>query len=580
MKPSENLLFLARELKHRLRDFVGGLACLALSSAIFLLLPPWASRFMGETIRTGEPSEIGLQLFYGLAIFAVASAFSFYRIYLMTRLSHQLTTDIRARLFDHILSVPPRQIDSVTGGDLVSGFSNDVQIFYESLSRVVAILIPSALAVIFFSAAMIYYNWILFLFLFVLALPLVLVTSHFGRRLHKVAGVAQARLSALTARFAEAIIAARDIRSFGLEDKIRKDFSASNSNALDAHLSRERAELLHPVIVSLSVSLGVSGLIFLSLYMIGLGWTSFDNLSAFLVCLGLTYPPLQEASHSLGRLAQLFSVLDRIAAIMAIKPEPNFGSRNVPDDLRGAIRFDHVDFSHTGKDFRFDNLNLEIAPGEKLAIMGRSGAGKSTLVEMISRYIDPDGGRILLDDIDIKDFDLKSLRSQIGVVFQQPIMFEATLMDNLRVGRLDASDEQVMEAARLAHVAEFADRLPDKYQTWIEARGTNLSVGQVQRIAIARVFLKNPRILLLDEPTSALDNESEQLFQDALQEVSMGRTTLTIAHRMSTFSKLDRILVLDGGRIAEIGRHDELIRNDGFYSRILRSAGRAAGSAN
>lgn len=572
MKLSKNVLFLVRELKHRLRDFLGGLACLALSSAIFLLLPPWASRFIGETIRTGTSSEIAIQLFYGLAIFAVASAFSFYRIYLMTRLSHQLTADIRRRLFSHILSVPPREIDSVAGGDLVSGFSNDVQIFYESLSRVVAILIPSVLAVICFSAAMIYYNWILFLFLFVLASPLVFVTSYFGRRLHLIAGTAQARLSALTARFAEAILAARDIRSFGLEGKVQKEFGVLNRASLDAHLSRERAELTHPVVVSLSVSLGISGLIFLSLYMIELGWTNFDNLSAFLVCLGLTYPPLQEASHSVGRLAQLFSVLDRISVIMAIRPEPNSGSRAVPDDFQGGIRFEGVGFSHPGKNFRFENLNLDIAPGEKLAIMGRSGAGKSTLLEMISRYINPDSGRILLDNINISDFDLKSLRAEIGVVFQQPIMFEASLMDNLRVGRLDASDDEVMEAARLAHVAEFADHLPEKYQTRIEARGTNLSVGQVQRIAIARVFLKNPRILLLDEPTSALDNESEQAFQNALDQVSKGRTTLMIAHRMSTFRTVDRILVLDAGRVAEIGSHHDLINKDGFYSRFLQRA--------
>lgn len=570
MKSSENVQFLVRELKLRLRDFLGGLGCLALSSGIFLLLPPWASRFVGETIRTGTPSEIAIQLFYGLAIFAVASAFSFYRIYLMTRLSHQLTADVRGRLFDHILSVPPREIDSVAGGDLVSGFSNDVQIFYESLSRVVAILIPSVLAVICFSAAMLYYNWILFLFLFVLASPLVFVTTYFGRRLHMIAGTAQARLSALTARFAEAVLAARDIRSFGLEGKVRKDFSALNIASLDAHLSRERAELTHPVVVSLSVSLGISGLIFLSLYMIDLGWSSFDNLSAFLVCLGLTYPPLQEASHSVGRLAQLFSVLDRISTIMAIQPEANKGSVSVPKHFRGAIRFEHVGFSHAGKNFRFENLNLDIAPGEKLAVMGRSGAGKSTLLEMISRYINPDSGRILMDDIDIRDFDLKSLRNEIGVVFQQPIMFEASLMDNLRVGRLEASDDEVLEAAQLAHVAEFAEELPDKYQTQIEARGTNLSVGQVQRIAIARVFLKNPRILLLDEPTSALDNESEQAFQDALDQVSAGRTTLMIAHRMSTFTTVDRILVLDAGRVAEIGSHQDLIKSGGFYSRFYR----------
>ncbi len=572
MKPSGNLRFLVHELRDRLRDFIAGLACLALSSAIFLLLPPWASRFVGEVIRTGNPTEIGLQLFYGLAIFAVASAFSFYRIYLMTRLAHQLTADIRARLFDHILSVPPRQIDAVTGGDLVSGFSNDVQIFYESFSRVVAILIPSVLAVIFFSAAMIYYNWILFLCLFVLASPLVFVTTYFGRRLHHISGAAQARLSTLTARFAEAILAARDIRSFGLEPKVREGFLALNRDALDAHLSRERAELFHPLIVSLSVSLGVAGLIFLAVYMVGLGWTDFDNLSAFLVCLALTYPPLQEASHSVGRLAQLFSVLDRVSAIMAISPEPNAGTRRIPAGLQGGITFEDVDFAHAGKSFRFEKLNLQIAPGEKLAIMGRSGAGKTTLLEMISRYIEPDGGRVLLDRIDIREFDLKDLRSQIGVVFQQPIMFEAPLMDNLRVGRLDADDEEVLEAARLAHVAEFADRLPDGYRTRIEARGTNLSVGQVQRIAIARVFLKNPRILLLDEPTSALDNESEQMVQDALQTVSQGRTTLMIAHRMSDFSKVDRILVLESGRIAELGSHQDLIRNNGFYSRFHRGA--------
>src|SRR5690606_25442634 len=235
------------------------------------------------------------------------------------------------------------------------------------------------------------------------------------------------------------------------------------------------------------------------------GLISLETLTAFMVCVGLAYSPMQEASHTVGRIIQLGAILDRFERIAKLPPETHGPTRLPPRTAKGAIRFQDVDFSYGPESFRLKDFCLDIPAGQRVALVGPSGGGKSTIIDLVPRFLTPDSGRVLIDGVDAASLDLAALRREVGVVFQQPVLFEGSLAENLRFGAPDASMEDVRKAAVAAHVDEFAQRLRDGYETRLETHGANLSVGQRQRIAIARVLLKDPRILLLDEPTSALD---------------------------------------------------------------------------
>ena len=417
---------------------------------------------------------------------------------------------------------------------------------------------------------MAWYSWMLFLVSVALISPLAFVAAYFGRKLHSAAHTTQGRLAGLVGRFEEAITGAREIKSFAREPEVAASFDKLNGETLRTQLRREKMDTLHPFAVGQTAGIGVAVMIVVSTIMLDHGLITFATLTAFMVCVGLSYSPLQEAAQSIGRLIQLFAVLDRFDDLLGLPVETSGSKRLMPGAVKGAIRFDHVWFSHEDKAFSLEDFNLDIRPGHKLAIVGPSGAGKSTLLDLVARFLTPQQGAIRIDGEDAANFALADLRRKIGFVSQEPVLFESSLMDNLRFAMPDASEAEVHEACRAAYVDEFAQRLPMGYDTHLQTGGTNLSVGQRQRIAIARVLLKNPHILLLDEPTSALDSESERLVRQALDVVSQGRTTLIVAHRMSTVRDCDRIIVMDTGRIVEDGTHDELFARHGLYYRLCR----------
>jgi ABC-type multidrug transport system fused ATPase/permease subunit len=299
--------------------------------------------------------------------------------------------------------------------------------------------------------------------------------------------------------------------------------------------------------------------------MIGESLVTVETLTAFLVCALLAYPALQETCNSAGRLMQFRAVAERIERILALPVEDEGAQPLANKRIAGAVRFERLSFTYETGGFGLKDFNLDVKAGQMVAMIGPSGAGKSTILDFIPRFLAPQSGKVLIDGQDIATVRLSDLRRQIGVVPQEPILFEATIEENLRFGAPDASGEELLAAARAAHVHEFVQLMPDGYGSRVEARGRNLSVGQRQRIAIARVFLKNPRILLFDEPTSALDGTSERLVREAVRNATVNRTTLIVAHRMSTVRDADRILVIERGRIVEDGSHEDLCELRGLY---------------
>lgn len=563
--------WLWREVWSRRRVFLAALFCTGASAGLYVLMPLWASQLVGDVFTSGGVTGLARHLLLGLAIFMAASLLTFGRIYLMTSLSLSITAAIRGRLFHQILQANPRMLTSVGGGQLISSFSNDLQIFQEALIRVVAVFAPSVILFLIFGGAMAYYSWLLFLSSVILISPLALVTSYFGSRLHGAAHATQDRLAGLVGRFDEMLGGSKEIKSFNREEDVGRRFETLNAATLETQLRRERIDAFHPVAVSLAAALGIAAMVFLSALLLERELISLETLTAFLVCVGLAYSPLQEASHSVGRMIQLSAILDRFQRIIDI-PSEKGGDRRLPaGTAKGAIRFENVSFAYQPDEpdgFRIDDLSFDIAPGQRVALVGPSGGGKSTIIDLVPRFLTPDSGRVLIDGRDAASLNLADLRREIGVVFQQPVLFEGTLLENLRFGAPDATMEQVIEAAKAAYVDEFARHLPGGYEAKLEPKGANLSVGQRQRIAIARVFLKDPRILLLDEPTSALDADSERFVRDALERASEGRTTLIVAHRLSTVRAADRILVIRRGRIVEDGTHDQLYEAGGIYHRL------------
>jgi ABC-type multidrug transport system fused ATPase/permease subunit len=308
---------------------------------------------------------------------------------------------------------------------------------------------------------------------------------------------------------------------------------------------------------------------------------TIGSLAVFLSYLGKFFKPVQDVAKMSGAIAQAAVGVERVRAILDIDMSiPERPDARAPGRLNGAIHFDRVSFAYDPAVPVLRDLSFSIAPGQFVGIAGATGTGKSTVVSLVPRFYDPTAGRVLIDGVDVRDYELQGLRAQIGFVLQDTILFRATVRENIAYGRPDASDEEIVETAKLANAHEFIVRMPKGYDTLLGERGQTLSGGERQRIGIARAIIRNSPILILDEPTAALDSESERLVMEALERLMKGRTVITIAHRLSTIRDADKIIVFKDGRVAEQGTHDELLAAGGVYAHLNRmqaGAGAVAG---
>ena len=476
---------------------------------------------------------------------------------------------LRNRVYDNVMGLHVGYFNNERKGDIISKISSDVQVVQFCITNTLLVAFRDPFMIVGFLIALVMISWKLTIFS-VIFLPVVaLVIGSIVKRLRKSATAAQERFADMVSLMDESLTGIKILKGYNATDYIRNKFHDINGLFSRISLSMaRRQQLASPT----SEFLGISAAAVLMVYGGSLVLSGDLEASAFVAYLSIFTQitrPLRSFTDSFANINQGIAAGERVLALLDEKSK----TTNPPDAVRMTGLHDEIEFRDVR--FSYDNkevicgVNFKIRKGETVALVGPSGGGKSTLSDLIPRFYDIQGGAILIDGVDIRQYDIESLREYMGVVSQETILFNDTIANNLRLGKQDATDEEIRQAAVVANAHNFIMETEHGYQTNIGDRGMKLSGGQRQRLSIARAVLKNPEILILDEATSALDTESEKLVQEALNALLKGRTSLVIAHRLSTIHNADRIIVIEKGRIAEQGTHQQLMERHGIYARLI-----------
>jgi ATP-binding cassette subfamily B protein len=511
-------------------------------------------------------------LMFGVAVLlALATAL---RFYFVSILGERVVVDLRAKLYGHFLSLDQAFYDRSRSAELVSRLSADTELLRSVVGSSMSVALRSVVTVLG-SLAMLVVTSPKLAGLAVVGIPLaVLPIALGGRRVRKASETSQNRVAEANTRAGETLGAMHTVQSYAREAYERQRFGDALRATLDAAAKRVRLQALLTATAIVLFFGAIVLVLWSGAQAVIAGSMSAGTLGQFMLyaligagsvgALTEVWAEVQRAGGGMQRIADLLA--EEAAITTPAVPTP------LPAPVRGAIRFEGVRFHYPTRpdDAALDGLDLDVRPGETVALVGPSGAGKSTVLQLLLRFHDPQQGRITLDGIDLRTLDPQALRSTIALVPQDPMIFAASAAENIRYGRLEATDDDIAHAARLAEADEFIRALPEGYASELGERGSRISGGQQQRVAIARALLKDAPVLLLDEATSALDAQSEHMIQQALERLMAGRTTLVIAHRLATVLKADRIVVMDGGRIVDIGTHAELQAKGGLYAELAR----------
>ena len=570
MSSVDRFIRLVRYLKpYRLR-LIAAFICSALVAA-FSGAYAWLVKPVLDEIFINKNEALLLVL--PLALFAVAvlkSAFSYGQNYLMNYVGNQVVTDIRQELFGRMIRLPVKYHDSNTSGRLVSRVINDVTLMANAVAGVLKDVFQQGLTFVVMLGVIFYQNWKLG-GMSVIVIPLTVVTMmRMGKRLRSLGKSGQEQMGDMASTLQETLAGIRMVKAYGREAAEAERFKESNKAFFGTTMKAIQVSSLGSSHIEVIGVVGVAVIIWYGGSLVIHGEMTPGAFFSFLAAMFMVFTPLRRLSGSNNTIQQALAAAERVFGVIDLETEEGTDrGRLVMPPIARSVIYQDVTFLYEGQAIpALADIDLVIQAGEMVAIVGSSGSGKTTLANLLPRFYDPTAGRVLIDGVDIQSFTLASLRAQIGIVSQDVVLFDDTVLNNIAFGKPHATEAEIVQAAKLAYAHEFVERLPQGYQTMVGEKGVKLSGGERQRLAIARAILRDPPLLILDEATSALDTESERVVQLALSNLMEHRTTLVIAHRLSTIQRADRIVVLDRGAIVEIGTHDELLIQGGHYKRL------------
>lgn len=566
MKNYKRLLMYIKPYTRRL---VAAVFCIIMAAGANLYLPWIIKDMIDKVLMERDMYMLNLIALGILVVMFIRGVFYYGQSYLVSYVGEKVIIDVRSILFRKFQKMPLSYYDKQQTGTVMSYITNDVSAMQSAIVNNLIEMVTEASILVGSLVMMVYLDWRLSL-LTLMTIPLVgYAMKIFGRKLKSSGSLIQERMADITSMLQESIAAIRVVKSFVREAYEIKRFDYQNVLNFQAAMKNVKLMSLLTPTVEFLAAVAVTFIVWFGGYEVVNGIITAGELVAFLTYAVNLANPVKRLSRVYGAIQKAMAAAERVFGVMDMDEQIKDGpDSKVLPKIEGKVVFDNVTFSYKEGQAALSNVSLTAEPGQMIALVGPSGSGKSTIANLIPRFYDIDSGSISIDGYDVREVTTDSLREQIGLVPQETMLFSTTVMENIRYGRLDATDEEIIEASKAANADEFIQELPDGYNTKIGERGLNLSGGQRQRLAIARAILKNPRVLILDEATSALDTESEKIVQDALDKLMVGRTSFVIAHRLSTIFNADQIFVVENGHVIEHGTHEELLAKDGLYSNL------------